>query len=101
MQKMRQRPLRLQPRPAVSAGLEVSEKIIQLLPLEIIVQVAQGLDMILITWGHSDILPLVRGGGWSVKVSPLTKTPRTGKYSHSSAKSIQVSLLPPRLSFAV
>jgi hypothetical protein len=49
--------LRLHVRPAVSAGLKVTAKIIQFLPPEVIVQVAQDLDTIFITRAHSASFP--------------------------------------------
>jgi hypothetical protein len=58
--------------------------------------VAQGLDTVLITRGHSASF-LLRGGGGVSRLSPPTKTPQARKYSHSFARRVQVSLLPPVL----
>lgn len=49
--------LRLQVCPAVCAGLEVTAKIIQFLPAEVIVQVSQDLDTISITGAQSASFP--------------------------------------------
>jgi hypothetical protein len=53
MQKVRQRELRLHVCPTVSAGLKVTAKLIQLLPQEVIIQVAQDLDTKFIIGAHS------------------------------------------------
>jgi hypothetical protein len=62
----------LQAGPTVSAGIEVIAKLIQFVPMEVIVQVAMDLDAVLIPAVHSASFS-GGGGGVSIPSRPLIK----------------------------